>query len=220
MRIYETDEIKIAYDTKRCIHAARCVGGLGEVFDPKAKPWVQPDKAATDEVAHVITLCPTGALQFERKDGGAEEQPANKNRVQLVADGPLYVRGDLQIVDREGNVVWEDTRMALCRCGASEIKPFCDNSHKKAEFHASGSVAGQPIVHDGQGGAVTINPLPDGPVMVRGNVEIVGDDGAVIFRGDKAALCRCGASMNKPFCDGTHRTVGFTGGIEGVVAKE
>ena len=47
-----------------------------------------------------------------------------------------------------------------------------------------------------------------GPLVVRGAIEVVLPDGTVVRR-THAALCRCGASSNKPFCDGTHAGVGF-----------
>lgn len=51
---------------------------------------------------------------------------------------------------------------------------------------------------------------PDGPFLVRGDVDIVLPDGTPVPRRRKTvALCRCGLSMIKPFCDGTHRVTGF-----------
>ena len=47
--------------------------------------------------------------------------------------------------------------------------------------------------------------------MIRGGVRVLDAEGNVLYEGDKAALCRCGGSANKPFCDGTHKTNGFTG---------
>jgi CDGSH-type Zn-finger protein len=58
--------------------------------------------------------------------------------------------------------------------------------------------------------AVTITPYRDGPLVVRGPVRLVGQGGQVIEPGrDPIALCRCGKSRLKPFCDGTHKLVGF-----------
>jgi CDGSH-type Zn-finger protein len=57
---------------------------------------------------------------------------------------------------------------------------------------------------------VTITPYRDGPLLVRGPVRLVGSDGAPIAcERDPIALCRCGRSRLKPFCDGTHKLVGF-----------
>jgi CDGSH-type Zn-finger protein len=58
--------------------------------------------------------------------------------------------------------------------------------------------------------AVTITPYRDGPLLVRGPVRLLGADGAAIeCDRDPIALCRCGRSRLKPFCDGTHKLVGF-----------
>ncbi|MEU1753941.1 CDGSH iron-sulfur domain-containing protein [Micromonospora matsumotoense] len=58
--------------------------------------------------------------------------------------------------------------------------------------------------------AATITPYPDGPLLVRGDFALVTPDGVAIeTRRGTVALCRCGRSGRPPFCDGTHKTVGF-----------
>ncbi|MEV4728044.1 MULTISPECIES: CDGSH iron-sulfur domain-containing protein [Micromonospora] len=58
--------------------------------------------------------------------------------------------------------------------------------------------------------AATITAYPDGPLLVRGDFALVTPDGrAIETRRGAVALCRCGRSGRKPFCDGTHRAVGF-----------
>lgn len=207
---YASDEIEVTYSVKRCIHAAECVRGLPRVFKPDERPWIQPAHANADEIATVIMRCPTGALHFERKDGGAAEQPDDHNSIKVVADGPLYVRGDLTI-NRDGDVtVVNDTRVALCRCGASSIKPFCDNSHKKAQFHDAGTLADQTLgSQDSSSNQLIITATKDGPYHVAGAFALVGSDDTTL-QGDDAYLCRCGGSNSKPFCDGTHAKIGFT----------
>lgn len=54
-----------------------------------------------------------------------------------------------------------------------------------------------------------IKVTKNGPYIVNGDVELVDSDGNVVERLSKAALCRCGHSKSKPFCDGSHREVGF-----------
>lgn len=57
---------------------------------------------------------------------------------------------------------------------------------------------------------VTITACPDGPLLVRGDIEILGQDGVPLKRNRKTvALCRCGASTIKPYCDGSHKLIGF-----------
>ncbi|MCS3843813.1 MULTISPECIES: CDGSH iron-sulfur domain-containing protein [unclassified Microbacterium] len=56
----------------------------------------------------------------------------------------------------------------------------------------------------------TITPYPDGPLLVRGDIDLVAADGETIERHRRTvALCRCGLSTIKPFCDGTHKAAGF-----------
>jgi CDGSH-type Zn-finger protein len=78
--------------------------------------------------------CPTGALHFERLDGGEQEPEPDETTVKVQVNGPLYLRGKVRIVGPGGHVIREDTRVALCRCGHSKNKPFCDGSHFRVRF--------------------------------------------------------------------------------------
>jgi uncharacterized Fe-S cluster protein YjdI len=134
-RVYRNDAIEVTWEPRFCIHARKCVRDLGQVFKPSARPWIDVDAADPDAIAQTVLECPTGALHFRRLDGGAQEEAADEETsVQPVANGPLFLRGRLRIVDREGNLIREDTRLALCRCGASGNKPFCDGSHRRIGF--------------------------------------------------------------------------------------
>lgn len=62
-----------------------------------------------------------------------------------------------------------------------------------------------------RGARATITPCPDGPLLIRGDVELVTVDGEPIGgQRPTTALCRCGASATKPFCDGSHKAIGFS----------
>lgn len=135
-RVYSTEAIAVEWEHRFCIHAARCIRSLPAVFDPKRRPWIVLDGAMADEVAAAIERCPTGALHYRRLDGGPEEVPADPVTVHAVADGPLFMRGAVTLQTEDGRTVRSDSRMALCRCGASANKPFCDNSHRTTGFHA------------------------------------------------------------------------------------
>ena len=68
---------------------------------------------------------------------------------------------------------------------------------------------------------VTIRVTKDGPYLVTPACTLIDDDGNVIPTREKAiALCRCGGSTTKPFCDGTHSKIGFLGAIAAVEAEE
>ena len=112
------------------IHSQNCVRRLGEVFDPDRRPWVQVVGADADRIAETILTCPTGALHFRRLDGGPREQPQAETTIEATPNGPPFLRGRLRILDENGALLREDTRVALCRCGTSRNKPFCDGSHR------------------------------------------------------------------------------------------
>ncbi len=209
VRSYEGEDIVVTYSLRRCIHAEECVHGLPAVFDPNRRPWIDSDQASADELAEVILRCPTGALQFTRKDGGAEESIPDQNAITIDPDGPLYVYGNVEITLPDGSV-HTDTRVALCRCGATKNQPFCDNSHKDIEFKDPGRFlqVKLKLQKDDTGGPLKIQPARNGPLLVQGPLELVGSEESV--RGGQAVLCRCGGSGNKPFCDGTHNQIGFT----------
>ncbi len=223
---YEGGGVEVTWDAKRCIHAAECVARLPQVFDPSAKPWIRPGEAPPATVARVVARCPTGALQI--RGGAPAEEPDAQTTVHVAADGPLYFRGRLEVRDAAGATLVEDTRAALCRCGASKDKPFCDGSHAGAGFRDPGGLpaergrtddaAGDRA--DGADGAdavpLAISAAKDGPLLLQGpwrfrSGDRTGDEvlGAVQVKG---ALCRCGASSTKPYCDGSHKKIDFKDG--------
>ncbi|MEV1155088.1 (4Fe-4S)-binding protein [Micromonospora chokoriensis] len=71
-KTYEGQKITVTFEARRCLHAAECVRGLPEVFDPGQRPWIRPDGAEAERLAEVVRRCPSGALQYELVDGGAE----------------------------------------------------------------------------------------------------------------------------------------------------
>jgi uncharacterized Fe-S cluster protein YjdI/CDGSH-type Zn-finger protein len=136
-REYRNNEIVVFWEPRLCIHAGFCFRGLPAVFKPNDRPWVILDGAEADEVAQVVMTCPTGALHFERLDGGPQEQPDDETTIKLQVNGPLYLRGKLRVVGPGNHKIREDTRLALCRCGVSANKPFCDGSHARIGFDSS-----------------------------------------------------------------------------------
>ncbi len=134
LKEYEAAGIVVHWEPKLCIHVSNCIRALPHVFDPNARPWVNADAAPADEIAAAIETCPTGALSYTRTDGGPQETPASPTQVQPRPNGPLFVRGAVEMIDAEGNVTRRATRVALCRCGQSGNKPYCDLSHRDVGF--------------------------------------------------------------------------------------
>lgn len=213
IHIYENEEIRVSYDVKRCIHAAECVRGLPNVFDPDKKPWIEPDNASSKDIADVIEKCPTGALHYVIKKSDRSETPSSRNRIKLTTNGPVYFFGDLEVQDHEGNTVLEDTRFALCRCGASGNKPACDNSHEKIDWKADANADKEkmPPIEDEKHEKLLIKLMKNGPAILEGNYTMESPELGKQTSNKGVALCRCGASSTKPFCDGTHKEIQFEG---------
>lgn len=123
-----------------------------------------------------------------------------------------------------------------CACGLSKNQPFCDGSHKGSDFSpmqwtadesgdkwfcACKQTAGEPFC-DGshnalareQATAPLIEQREDGPLVVKHLSRFVDHDGNEIEARQVMALCRCGQSKNKPFCDGSHNDAGFSSANE------
>lgn len=138
-RVYEDERIRVLWDASLCIHTAICLQRLPSVFDVAARPWVNLAGApSAEDIAATIRACPTGALRYDG-DGVASEQPAEPTIVDVRPNGPLFLRGRLRLQRPGGRRAMDMTRAALCRCGASENKPFCDNSHRLIGFRDAGS---------------------------------------------------------------------------------
>ncbi len=208
-KTYSGENVRVYFEPRRCIHSAECVAGLPTVFDPERVPWIDPGRVRGDALARVVARCPTGALHVERLDGGPAEAPDPVNQVRVTRNGPLHMRGAIEVRTADGTLIAQDTRLALCRCGATENPPFCDNSHRAIRFVDRGEVFEGGVRAGDQAGDRTlrVTATTGGPFEVAGPLEVMSADGRVRLTGVAVALCRCGGSKNKPFCDGTHRTL-------------
>ncbi len=148
--------------------------------------------------------CPAVADCFNQ-----ELDMSEKTKIEVVDGGPLIV-SNLQLLEGgSGEEIAIKKKIALCRCGASGNKPFCDGSHKGVGFKSSLSHA-ESSAPTKEGDAV-IRSFEAGPYEVCGNIELCVEDDSGLSGDDPYYLCRCGASENKPFCDGSHKRIGFTG---------
>ncbi len=209
----------------------------------------------------------------------ADDQGKSGPTITCAENGPYIVAGLEQLTGSDGKAVPVKDKIALCRCGASNKKPFCDGTHAKIGFTGDKQADRVPdrrdsyarakiTIHDNRGlcahaGACTdqlaavwrmkqepwIDPdgaardavietikqcpsgalsytvdgveirdpdLPpaigvtkDGPYHVTGGIELVGQAWGEGASRTRYTLCRCGASKNKPFCDGSHWDAGF-----------
>jgi CDGSH-type Zn-finger protein/uncharacterized Fe-S cluster protein YjdI len=206
---FRSTGITVTWSRGRCTHVAECVMNLPTVFEPGRRPWVDPTQASADNVARVVMRCPTGALHFERLDGGAPEPVPSLNTVMPSRNGPIYLRGDIEVQDGTGAVLLHDTRVALCRCGQSSHRPLCDNAHQAVGFREPGALSEPDRVEDpgAPDAKLRVFAREKGPLVLEGPFAIRSHDGKTMLAGTKTKLCRCGRSGAKPFCDGSHKQI-------------
>lgn len=199
-------QVTILFEGKKCIHSRHCVLGRPDVFVPNVEgEWIHPDHATPAEVAELALNCPSGAIRYQPLDESPSESPPLVNVARVRENGPNALHAEMEI---EGH--GRAFRATLCRCGASNNKPFCDGSHHAAQFRATGEPAtleSAPLPV--RNGVLEVTPLKNGPLRIEGNLEICAGTGRTLNRVTETRLCRCGHSSNKPYCDGTHVKVGF-----------
>lgn len=208
VEIVRGKDVTIRFDAALCVHSRNCVLSHPEVFVPNVKgEWIRPDAASADTVMRIGLACPSGAISIARNDGTqTSEQPPVVNTVRIRENGPLAIEAELllrgQPLDR--------VRSSLCRCGQSKAKPFCDGSHTAIGFAATGEPAAKDApALEARNGPVDLQPQPNGPLKIAGNLEVVSGTGRTLNKVRQAFFCRCGASQNKPYCDGSHKAAGF-----------
>ena len=135
---YSNGDVTIVWKPEQCTHSTKCWKGenaLRAVFNPMEKPWIKPDGATTERIIEQVKQCPSGALSFYMN---GEQQEAvvvqSENIVEVTANGPLLVYGNISIKDAAGNETKRSKVTAFCRCGYSANKPFCDGTHVKQGF--------------------------------------------------------------------------------------
>jgi CDGSH-type Zn-finger protein/uncharacterized Fe-S cluster protein YjdI len=206
-------EATIHFDAHKCIHSRTCVLSHPDVFVPNVKgEWIHPDAQPVEELMHIAKSCPSGAISVVRRTQTGGTAPDSNtaplvNTVRVRENGPLAFEAELQI----SGAAQLNPRATLCRCGQSKNKPYCDGSHTEAAFVASGEPASAVFVAlPVRNGPLRVRPLPNGPLQVSGNLELVSGTGRTCNKVGEAYLCRCGQSKNKPYCDGSHKAAGFT----------
>ena len=132
---YTNGEVTIVWKPGSCIHSKICWTGLPDVFNPRERPWIKPDAAATQQLIDQVSKCPSCALSYfmngEEEDNSTTEV---ESIVEVSENGPLLVYGNITVKDSAGNETKKHKVTAFCRCGASSNKPYCDGSHRKIDF--------------------------------------------------------------------------------------
>lgn len=134
---YSNGEVVVIWEPDKCIHSAKCFIGLPQVFDPKARPWINATGAGTEEIIRQVRVCPSGALSYRMAtttapETGSPETAAPATVIEVLDGGPLLISGACILKRPDGTIEEINGSAALCRCGHSANKPFCDGSHRRA----------------------------------------------------------------------------------------
>lgn len=150
-RDYSNKDITVHWRPAKCIHATICYVRLREVFDPSRRPWIDLNRASTEEIIDIVNQCPTDALTYTKIEATKETTPNDKEKttqslnddsktkIQILKDGPALISGEFSIKDIDGNQLASANSVAICRCGKSLSMPFCDGTHNKIGFKESRS---------------------------------------------------------------------------------
>ena len=132
---YTNGEITVVWKPDLCIHATNCFSELPKVFIPYERPWIRMDGAGTDEIIDTVGHCPTEALTYYRNNEEPFKNGSKGNaEISILKNGPYLIKGYISLKDTDGNEIVTGKTTALCRCGNSKNRPFCDGSHTNADF--------------------------------------------------------------------------------------
>lgn len=134
---YSNGEVTIVWKPDVCIHSTLCWKGLKEVFNPAERPWIKPEGAVTEKIIEQVRKCPSGALSYFMNDETQKEivaEAAEMLNIEITPNGPILIKTECTIQHIDGHTETKTGTTALCRCGHSNKKPFCDGTHRKVEF--------------------------------------------------------------------------------------
>ncbi|WP_292470755.1 CDGSH iron-sulfur domain-containing protein [Methanolobus sp.] len=129
---YIGKHISIHRNKDVCCHVGHCVRNLPSVFKKGKEPWADPDAVNPEKIAALIRTCPSGALSYTI-NGELYKDYIHEPEIFILKDGPYNVTG-IRLDDPDGSMPETQDHYSLCRCGASQNKPFCDGSHSDVKF--------------------------------------------------------------------------------------
>lgn len=139
-KTYPNEDITVIWRPDVCIHSTKCWKSSLAIFNPKRRPWIDLSAGTTEQIIKILDNCPSEALSYERNNKMSEQKvkPAqtqqSQTTVQVSKGGPYLVKGKFVFVRTQGKEEIKEGSIALCRCGASNNKPFCDGTHRKIGF--------------------------------------------------------------------------------------
>ena len=139
---YSNKDITVVWKPDICIHSTICWKGLIQVFNPRERPWVKIDAASTERIVEQVGKCPSGALSYFANEEAADKPGEEKTetgsspitRINVTPNGPYIINSECLIVHSDGKEEIKTGAIALCRCGQSANKPYCDGKHRAAGF--------------------------------------------------------------------------------------
>jgi len=129
---YSNGEVTIVWKPGLCIHSTKCWRGSPDVFKPGARPWITPEGVPSSRIIAQVAQCPSGALSIRGDTSPAP--PMAAIAVEVRPNGPLLVKGTIDVMLADGRSERKETQCSLCRCGHSGNKPYCDGSHRTIGF--------------------------------------------------------------------------------------
>lgn len=125
----EGTDVIVSYTPVLCSHAAECQRLALEVFNPKERPWCQPEHGTLEKLRAVVSACPSGALRLGENTPPAHLEPdADTLSITILKNGPYAVTNIPIDASSEAEGA-SAQKYVLCRCGHSKNKPFCDGTH-------------------------------------------------------------------------------------------
>ena len=145
MKEYRNEQLVVYWYPKICSHSAKCLKLSPKVFDMERRPWIELEAATPEEIVRTIDHCPSGALKYSLPPSSNVDPDMAKGvgwlnyqqnqtvavKIRVVANGPLLVEGPIIIEDVDGQKLKQGSRFALCRCGLTSDRPFCNNNHSR-----------------------------------------------------------------------------------------
>lgn len=131
---YRSGKFTIHDNRAICAHAGRCTDGLPAVFKYGSEPWIDPDGASAAAISQTVRTCPSGALSYSVDGVEHRDDPQREPALTVGKDGPYEVVGGIDLPGASWGQGASTEHYALCRCGTSTNKPFCDGSHARVGF--------------------------------------------------------------------------------------
>ena len=137
-RVYEGNGVNIRDNRTICCHNATCTSTLPAAFEVGRSPWIDAKGATKEEIAALVRKCPSGALSYEADGQVVRDFTDRDPRIRIERDGPILVEGSVTIEVEDNLQPPSKEHFALCRCGASKNKPYCDGAHWAIKFRDEG----------------------------------------------------------------------------------